>query len=372
MQSEFGKLPSTPQFPFWNNLPTPVKSFVRPMLFASVGLHALLIFVPLPGEKEPPKPAPEKTVKVTQLPPASKPNSTAKPLSKVAVTPAPRPVIPAARPNALTIPSTVRTRPVAQPAPETAAAPKSAPSSAPDTAASTTPAANNPFADFPRYPNAKPGSFESLSPALSLSSFQTSDPSATVEAFFTSELPKKQFEIGSPNNLNSVKVIPVTKGGVTKYLHLITREGKGTVFLLLDNSIDVNSLPKDTKIETEPPEKLELTQLFTELADQVNFVTNNPDTELKDPTSFISAPGIEFDQGKATEIGAPTTVPIAQLDAMLQTKLASIGFTSTASGTYAGSPVYQVVKNSYARYLIIAPTNDGGGWVYVFDRAPGK
>ncbi|WP_143162007.1 hypothetical protein [Phormidesmis priestleyi] len=357
MQREFGKLPSIPQFPFWNNLPTPVKTIVRPMLLASVGLHALLLFVPLPGENQPSKPTPEKTVKVTQLPPTSQSKSKAQPLAKATIAPSPKRVMPAARPNAITIPSLIKPKPV-ESAPETAAASKSAP------------AANNPFADFPRYANAKPGSFESLPAALSPLSFQTGDPLTTVEAFFRSELPKKQFEIGSPTNLGDVKAISVTKGGVTKYLHLMTRAGKGTVFFLLDNAIDINSLPKDTKIQTEPPEKLELTQLFTELADQVNFVTNNPEQELNDPI-FVSASGIEFDQGKATAIGAGTTVPLAQLDAQLQSQLANIGFTVTASGSYGGGTVYQITKNSYSRYLTIAPTKDGGGWVYVFEKAPG-
>lgn len=379
MQSEFGKLPSTPQSPFLNNLPTPVKAFIRPMLFASVGLHALLIFLPLPGEKEPPKPAPEKTVKVTQLPPASKPNAaTAKPLSKVPISARlPRPVIPAARPDSITIPSTTR-RPIAQPASEAAAANQPAPSAATGSdanSAQTTPAASNPFADFPRYPNAKPGSFESLSPALSLSSFQTSAPLATVETFFMGELPKKGFETGSPEKRGSVEVISVTKGGVTKYLHLITRDGKGTVYLLLDTPIDVNSLPKDAKIETEPPEKLELNKLFTDIADnielRVNFVTSNSDTELKDPTSF-AVPGIEFDYGKVTKIPGGEPFSLAELDALLQPELEGIGFTLTASADYGGAKVYQITKNSYTRYLAIAPTNDGGGWVYVFEKAPGQ
>lgn len=366
MQSELGKLPSTPQSPFLNNLPAPVKALVRPMLFASVGLHALLIFLPLPSEKEPPKPAPEKTVKVTQLPPASKPNAAnAKPLAKVPIAPLPRPVIPAARPNSITIPSPIRPRTV-----ESAPAP--VPSTVPAAAAPTTPAASNPFADFPRYPNAKPGSFESLPATLNPSSFQTSDSLATVEAFFKSELPKKQFEAGEPTNLGSVKVIQVTKSGVTKHLHLFARSGKGTVFLLLDTPIDVTALPKDAKIETEPPEKLELTQLFTELADRVNFVTNNPDTELNDPTSFVSAPNVEFDQGKVTKIPEGTTIPLADLEPLLQSQLEGIGFTLSALSNYGGAKVYQIAKNSYMRYLTIAPTNDGGGWIYVFDREPGK
>ncbi|MCY7323650.1 MAG: hypothetical protein LH660_18055 [Phormidesmis sp. CAN_BIN36] len=360
MQSEFGKLPSTPQFPFWNNLPTPVKSLVRPMLFASVGLHALLIFVPLPGEKQESKPAPEKTVKVTQLPPTSKSNSTAKPLAKVAVTPAPRPVIPAARPNALTIPSTVRPSSVAQPAP--AAAPNPAPA--------TPPATNNPFNDFPRYPNATVGSFESLPATLSPLSFQTSDPLADVEKFFRSELPKKQFEIGTPIDLGDVKAIPVTKGSITKYLHLFTRS-KGTVYLLLDTPIPINSLPKGTKFQEELPERGELNKLLTEdLVVKVNFVNNNPDTELSEPTSFASV-AVDLDIGKATKVPEGTTIPIAELDTLLQSQLASIGFTLTPSGDYGGGKVYQITKNSYTSYLTIAPTQDGGGWVYVFEKAPG-
>ena len=372
MQSEFGKLPSIPQFSFFNNLPAPVKALVRPMLFASVGLHAVLLFMPLPGDHQPSKPAPEKTVKVTQLPPASKSKSTVPALPKVAIAP-PKPVIPAARPNAITIPAPIKPIPVAQPTPAAAAPPKPTPAATPGSdAPPVTAPANNPFADFPRYANATPGSFGSLSAALDPSSFQTSDPLATVEGFFTKELPKKQFEMGTPTNLGSVKVISVTKGGVTKYLHLLARDSKGTVFLLLDTPIDINSLPKDTKIATEPPEKLDLHQGFTDLADQVNFVNNNADTELSDPDSFKSVSGVEFDQGKATEIGAGGTVPLAQLDAMVQTKLASIGFTVSAAAPYGGGSVYQITKNSYTRYLAIAPTKDGGGWVYVFEKAPSR
>ncbi len=364
MQSEFGKLPSTPQSPFLNNLPTSVKAFIRPMLFASLGLHLLLMFAPLPGEKEPPKPAPEKTVKVTQLPPASKPNSTAKPLAKLPIAPLPRPVIRAARPNSITIPSPIRPRTVE-------AAPAPVPSTAPATAASITPAASNPFADFPRYANATSGSFDSLPAALNPSSFQTSDSLATVEAFFKSELPKKQFEAGEPTNLGSVKVIQVTKGGVTQYLHLFARAGKGTVYLLAPTPIDINSLPKDTVFQNEPPEKIELTQLFTELADTVNFVADNGDTQLQDPTTFLSAKGIDPEYGKVTSLGEGTTVPLADVDALLQAQIANIGFTVTPSSSFAGSTVYQITKNSFTRYLAIAPTNDGGGWVYIFDRVPG-
>lgn len=60
----------------------PVRLLIRPILFAALGLHALLLFTPIPSQPKPQEPDDKKDpVKITQLPTAKPPS--AKPLAKV-------------------------------------------------------------------------------------------------------------------------------------------------------------------------------------------------------------------------------------------------------------------------------------------------
>ncbi len=62
-------------------MPAPLRMLLRPMLFLALGLHALLLFVPIPSEQKP-KEADDKKdpLKITQLP-------TAKPASPKSLKP---------------------------------------------------------------------------------------------------------------------------------------------------------------------------------------------------------------------------------------------------------------------------------------------
>lgn len=54
---------------FLKNLPAPVQLLVRPMLLLSVGVHGLLLLLPIPSQENSEPPLDKKPVRVTQLPP---------------------------------------------------------------------------------------------------------------------------------------------------------------------------------------------------------------------------------------------------------------------------------------------------------------
>lgn len=58
---------------FSKNLPAPVRILIRPMLFTSLGLHGLLLSLPIPSEQKSDPPLKQEPVRVTQLPPAPSP-----------------------------------------------------------------------------------------------------------------------------------------------------------------------------------------------------------------------------------------------------------------------------------------------------------
>ena len=59
------------------SLPAPLRLIIRPILFAALGIHALLLFTPFPAEQKPKPPEDKKNpVKITQI-------QTVKPLKTV-------------------------------------------------------------------------------------------------------------------------------------------------------------------------------------------------------------------------------------------------------------------------------------------------
>ena len=83
-------------------VPSPMRMLFRPILFAALGFHALLLFTPLPAEQRPKEPDDKKDpLKVTQLPtavpqpikPAAKVNVKVTAVKRSTVVPA-RPIVP--------------------------------------------------------------------------------------------------------------------------------------------------------------------------------------------------------------------------------------------------------------------------------------
>jgi hypothetical protein len=102
-------------------LPAPLRLMVRPMLLMALGIHALLLFTPLPSEQKPKEPDDKKNpIKITQLPTAKPPE--AKPVAvkaKVAVR--------AANPAPASSPTSAPLAAIANPLPAQAPPPALAP-----------------------------------------------------------------------------------------------------------------------------------------------------------------------------------------------------------------------------------------------------
>lgn len=96
-------------------VPSPMRMLFRPILFTALGLHALLLFAPLPAEQKPKEPDDKKNpIKVTQLPTATPP--TAKPKAtpaKTAKALPPKPAVAVAATRTLPTPSAPAINPFA-------------------------------------------------------------------------------------------------------------------------------------------------------------------------------------------------------------------------------------------------------------------
>lgn len=109
--------------PSLKTMPDPARIIFRPVLFLALGLHALLLFTPVPSQEKPPEPDDKKNpLKISQLPtakpPAPKPATAVKPVP-VQTRPTPartsRPPIPVAAPPPLTSPVTAASAPSSLP-----------------------------------------------------------------------------------------------------------------------------------------------------------------------------------------------------------------------------------------------------------------
>ncbi len=194
---------------FVKNLPTPVRTLIRPMWYISLGLHGLLLMVPIPSTPElEPSPAKKKSVKITQLPsqpsplpsplvslpkpsprfqpnplPPNPPQVKASPANIFALrrsasrapiiespqpsqiaqqntpspSPTPTPTLIASPTPTPTPTPTPSPTPVASPTPSPSPTPTPTPTPVASPTPPPTPTPTNPFADFPELAGVKPG-----------------------------------------------------------------------------------------------------------------------------------------------------------------------------------------------------------------------
>ncbi len=359
-----------PQFSPLNNLPAPVRALVRPMLFASVGLHALFLFVPFPGANKESKPPQEKTVKVTQLPSTSKIIG-AKPIVKPSL--APKSLVipnrPIARPQSAIppIPSQIKPVPKAEPASQKAQPESQAqPSSAVDS--------NNPLNSFPHFPGAQPG-------CLGVPScYSTGKDLSTVSGYFEKELPSKKYAIQPSPPESDRRVYEISKDGTKQFLSLIF-DGNSTLYVLADAPRTLADLQKTVQIPPEFTNNI-LSQLSqsvsgSELASDLNPTPDN----FADPNLFFTSLGGADASG--FEVAAETNpevetlklvrgkTPTQLFSSFFGGSLQTNGFESTpiASG-YGGGELYQIKKGSSKPfYLNLVPTKDGASTIVVVWRS---
>jgi outer membrane biosynthesis protein TonB len=400
------------------------RSLLKPAILISIGLHGLLLLMPLAGvhqQSAPPIPKEEK-VKLTELPteevtpspspavgsptpqpspsvlvkspevssianPSPTPSPSASKSPQVAVLSKPIPTI---KPSAKASPKPLTSKkPVVKPSAKAFTKPlakktsvvKPSPKASPKAIVSkptpsTTPAAqkpaalNTPFSDFPKYPNSTTGAFDIK--AIEKGAQQTPDDIKKVSSFYENELKGRSYQSNISTNTDNKKVYEVSKGGVTEYLTLIFEGGKGTVIVktkkpLPDNlgNIEVASAQENA---------------FDAALGRVPFQqTDNADEKLSDPKAFHDKYG-QDEKGfleKQVKNGIDGNIrfiggqnPDAAYSRVFTSSLQQGNFQVTPKNSYGGGNLYEVRQGGFARYINLIPAKDGSGTIVVIWNTP--
>jgi len=385
---------------FLKNLPAPLQFWVRPMLLISLGLHGILMATPMPSQRKPeaPKKEPEK-VKITQLPttsssPAPKPSPVVpKPKPSLVLRqpnpPQPNPII---RQPTTVIPPVTTTksipRPTPSPTPEQAkpspspeqAKPspspeqaKPSPSPEPSTTPEPTPnpATQNPFADFPIYPNTQGGSLGLLSGDTDKSARNTTDGLDTVVAFYNKELPARKFNPKPlPTDDPNLKIYEVSKdGGEFQFLHLISKDGK-TVIVLASQQITDLKILKDA--QTRSPEEITFyDNVLKPLENDENLILNSVEpgdiAKIPEANKFADPNKFEF----RTKTGKLAPKSPQELFSIYEAQLSQNGFTQISpEASYGGGLTYKVTQGNFKIYIYFVVNTDNNTVVILSKDSP--
>lgn len=333
------------------SLPAPVRSLIRPMLFAAIGLHALLLFAPLPSEEKPKKPDDkENPVKITQLPTAK----------------------PAARPKLAkpALPKINRPKPAvnAPPVPKVPATPRSS-----DAGKSTDTTTKDPFADFPHHPLAAPNC--SVKPDLSENCRDVSASLGDVVAHFNKALPDKKFTIAPAGGDGiEAKLFTVSKGGKSLSLSILKESDTKTVYVLAPQPIKNLNALKGAVVTP---------AAIAGILDRVS--PSNTTTTAQggggssnDATSFDFQQSNDYYNSKGEQDEAIDSSPkivdgktAAEIYTDLKDYLQGKGYSTSDAGSYGGGPLYEIKDASYTGYLNLAPGNGGSTIVVIWKKKPG-
>ncbi len=383
---------------FLKNLPAPLQFWVRPMLFASLGLHGLFLSIPMQPEKkpEPPKKEPEK-VKITQLP-----TTTITPAPQTAPKPSPSPAISQIKPSPVAPPPRSQSQPIIQPSiiapvpqarsmpqpqvtptptptPQSTATPVPQPQSTPTPTAQQSPVPQpqstptptpsstpqDPFlTGFPTYPGVQPGTEGLLAGDLDKSGLHTSDSSADVALWYEKNLKDYTPKLVSPPENSSLKVYQVSKNNVSKYLNVIYSNKTGnTVILLADQKVDPQTLVANAT--QEDPLDARYQSIMAQVDNDellLSGIFPNEEPELRSQIDNLSAAQVQKEHGiaKKTIPGMTATTPDI-VGAYLQGKLKGQGFSAEFKGNFGSGLVYTVSSSSFTRYLVLLPSPKGTG-----------
>lgn len=348
---------------YLKNIPTPLHWLVRPALFLSLGLHLLLLLLPLlpdrpsqqsqaepeatavaltPAPIEPPEPSPSAEA-------SSVPAAVSTPLPPPALNLAPSPAV-QAQPI---VPSLSRP---AAPAPIVSSpSPSSVSSPAP---ATPTPPQNQPqnrivapFANFPHLANAQPGCFNQTTGDCR----QVSGNFRQVSQSLRDQLSNQGYEVKQRDDLEETgrQVYEVSQENTTRYLSVISSDLAGTAYILADEPVTQADIEQIGTVQTALQTLLgHLSGGNTATSAQFAypeffFTANQPRPEITGPAYRVSG----------TE---PT-----QLADRLTTTLQTNGFQSSQIGEYGGGPVYEVGQKAFLGYVNLVPTQDGTGTIVV-------
>lgn len=313
---------------------------------ASLGLHALLLLVPMPDEPEPAPAKPEeRQVRITQLPTLTRPAPNRAPVARST----PRPASPRPQPvrRSTTIPPLVRP-PIALPVQPVPSQPQANQATTPEPVAA---ADANPWQDFPQYPGAQAGCYNLQS------CLQTGRALSEVSSFFERELTSKRYTATATISESDRKVYQVTRNNLTQYLSLINVPGQGTLYVLAEAPRTLTDLGGAIEVPAE----------ISTILSGLPGGTNPTRSEFAQPDKFFQG------DTQNPEIGLMQTVtgevPDTFFDGYLRTNLVNSGYEAIElSQSYGGGLLYEVKKEDTSLYVNVVPTADGSGTIVVIWR----
>lgn len=340
------------------------------MLLISLGLHGLLLVMPIPAEKKAEVPKKEEKVKISQLPsPATSPTLKGEPPklppkpTPVASPPIPRSGAPVIRQPQ--VQSSAR-QPIQQPKPNQTPAPPAQQTPSPQASPSPSPQPSqqsaDPFTNFPSYPNAQPGSGGVLKQDYDQPGayvFNTQDELSAIVSFFEKQLPLKGFNspvLNSDPKQTEFRVYQVSPkaGGSSQYLYLVSQNEK-RVILRSSELYDLNQL-KNADAEVRTQEDADFDDALQKVDDDISLEAITV-PKFDDPNTFSSI-GNKFNPRYQTSSQRP--ISRETLYSNISEKLTKGGFIlKKTNSNYGGGDVYRVTKNNFVIYLSLAPADSG-------------
>jgi hypothetical protein len=346
------RLPNLPKFLNFKDLPEPFNHLAKPLVIVSVGLHAALLFAPIPSPPPKPKPVPPKTIKITALPPIKSNNSVKNKLSTRSSVKPPRSTV--ATKGLVIQRQTKNQKPTK---PQTAS---SVPSVKPAPVEETSSDANNPLNDFPRYPGAIPNCYGFTT------CFQTDKPLDLVSQFFQQELPKRKYALTPDAAESDRKVFKFSKGGTQQFLNIFS-DGQTSFYLLASEAMKRSDIQNAVQI---PPDFSKIMADLPPVAEGES--TDASPDQFANPTDFFSSLGGEAPDGSITntkQIDGVDTIRFVRGKTqaqLLSDYFTQSGFQPKSIATYGGGPLYEVKKGTFKPfYLNLVPAQGNKGTIVV-------
>ncbi|GAB4375744.1 MAG: hypothetical protein Kow00121_21880 [Elainellaceae cyanobacterium] len=357
----------------WKDLPVFVRWLARPALFLSIGLHAIVLLVPMfaddslqtveePDSEEqqvtlvsPPVPSPAAASTPTPTPVAPSVAKSPSPAPAPAATPQLAPQVTATPPPATSPPVAV---PPSEPVEAQSPAPASpaAPTSVNNTPATPPPAPasriNAPFADFPHLTAAETGCSGTTSPLCR----QVEGNLRATSQQLQDQLQAQGYEVKVRDDLEETgrQVYQVSKAEATSFLSVISSGLGETVYVLAAEPVTQADLEQLATVQTDLDAALSgLSQgdraVYAQFAyPELFFVGAEPRPEITGQFYLMN--------GK----------PVEQAASLLTNELQQRQFQLTPIGEYGGGSLYEVKRRAFTGYLNLLATQDGTGSIVVW------
>ncbi len=352
-----GKPPAKPA----KNVPDSLRWLIQPALFASLGLHVLLLLLPLPDRSIPEPVALEADtqVRVTPLPaPRTTPTASAPPSPTPSPSPQPS-VLPTPMPRQAVVqrPAVVARPPTPQPpALPPIQSPPASPSPSPAPLATLAlpspdpvPLPALPFADVPVLAGAETGCYGLGTCHRLVGGMDFRTAGRTLEE----QLKAQGYTVRFRDDIEAAgsKTYEITKDGETRYLNVLSAGLNDAVYLVTPQPISLADL------QNSDLPRAELEGVLNGLP-----ATTANATQFAEPEAFFTGALPRSETGGELRL---VVSPPDQVLPMLTGQLQSQGFTLIEAGGYGSGLLYEVTKGALTAYLNLVPTSDRSGTVVV-------